>query len=77
MNPKVIRKHWHNPANGRHYQAHLYQDLLDAWILLRSWRGGRHRGNEKMAVVPSYEDGLAQIHRINSVRTRHGYQLVK
>lgn len=77
LDPSVrMRRKWHNPCNGRHYQAELYQDLLGDWILIRTWRGDRHRGNEKMAVVASYQDGLDQISRIASIRTRRGYQLV-
>lgn len=77
LDPRAyIRKKWHNATNGRHYQADLYRDLFEAWILIRSWRGDRHRGNEKMAVVASYQDGLAQIKRIDSTRTRRGYRRV-
>lgn len=69
-----MRKQWLNPSNGRHYELHLYQDLLGDWVLLRIWCGKRHRGNAKQSLVPSYQAGLHQVSRIVAVRTRHGYR---
>lgn len=71
-----MRKQWQNTANGRQYTCLLFQDLLGDWVLIRSWHGHKHRGNEKMCVVPSYEDGVLQVGRIERLRTRRGYQLV-
>lgn len=38
--------------------------------------GKRHRGNAKISLVPSYQDGLCQVGRIERIRTRHGYRPV-
>lgn len=71
-----MKRKWIHPGNGRHYQVDLYMDLLGDWVLIRAWCGIKHRGNEKMSVVMSYQDGLSQIQRIERLRTRRGYQPV-
>jgi predicted DNA-binding WGR domain protein len=67
---------WHNQSNNRHYQVELFFDLLGDWILIRRWKGIARRGNEKMAVVTSYQDGLNQVSRIDRLRTRRGYRRI-
>jgi predicted DNA-binding WGR domain protein len=76
LTPLSMKKQWQNTANGRQYTCVLYDDILGDWVLIRSWSGHNRRGNEKMAVVASYEDGLDKIGRIEKMRTRRGYQLV-
>ncbi|MGH8562695.1 MAG: hypothetical protein ACREXW_00890 [Gammaproteobacteria bacterium] len=51
---------WHNPTNGRRYQAILGRDLFGDWVLWRGWCGAGGKGGGEMrqalhdtAVVPA------------------------
>lgn len=66
--------HWHNPANGRRYQAVLGPDLFGDWVLWRGWcsADGR-RGGERRDVFTWEEEGEALLKRVARRRERRGY----
>jgi hypothetical protein len=68
-----MRQEWFNPSNGRRYLIELFEDLLGDWILIRRWMGMRRPGNQKMALMPSYEKALDHIKRIEGKRQKRGY----
>lgn len=65
---------WHNPTNGRRYQAVLGPDLFGDWILWRGWCGadGR-RGGMRRDVFTWEEDGLRALVRVKRRRQARGY----
>jgi predicted DNA-binding WGR domain protein len=65
---------WTNPENGRYYQADLVLDLFGNWSLVLAWGGlGSNRGSMRTTSVPSHEDGLKQIMKIDKRRKQRGY----
>ena len=73
----LLRQEWYNPHNQRRYLAELFEDLLGDWILIRRWWGARRKGNQKMALVASYAEGLEHLANIDSKRKARGYQRVR
>lgn len=69
-----MRQEWFNPDNGRHYLIELFEDLLGDSILIRRWTGMRRPGNQKMALMASYEEALHQLKVIEDKRRQRGYR---
>lgn len=69
--------HWHNPTNGRRYQAVVGTDLLGDSYLWRGWSGadGR-RGGERQDVFTWESDCLSALHRVIRRRRARGYVLL-
>ena len=68
---------WHNPTNGRRYQAVLGEDLLGDWVLWRGWCGADGRRGGEMEVVFTWEgDCLSALHRVSRRRRKRGYVLL-
>lgn len=65
---------WHNPDNGRRYQAVLGPDLFGDTVLWRGWcgRDGR-RGGERRDVFTWEEEGDRALKRVARRRERRGY----
>lgn len=65
---------WHNPENGRRYQAVLGPDLFGDTVLWRGWcsADGR-RGGERRDVFTWQEEGEALLRRVGRRRARRGY----
>ena len=72
-----MRQEWYNPQNERRYLVELFEDLLGDWILVRRWWGVKRRGNQKMALVSSYADGLQHLANIDGKRKARGYHRVR
>ena len=72
-----MRQEWYNPQNERRYLAELFQDLFGDWILIRRWWSAKRKGNQKMALVQSYADGMERLANIDDKRKSHGYQRVR
>lgn len=69
--------HWHNPANGRRYQAVLDVDLFGDWVLWRGWCGADGaRGGERRDVFTWEEEGEALLKRVGRRRQARGYARV-
>lgn len=69
--------HWHNPTNGRRYQAVLGQDLFGDIVLWRGWcsADGR-RGGEMAEVFTWEEDADRALKRVARRRERRGYERI-
>jgi predicted DNA-binding WGR domain protein len=69
----VIR-HWHNPTNGRRYQAVLGPDLFGDTVLWRGWcSADGSRGGERSDVFTWEEEGDRALKRVARRRERRGY----
>lgn len=69
---------WHNPQNGRHYQAVVGADLFGDSFLWRGWWGANgKRGGEKQDVFTWEGDCLSALHRVIRRRERRGYVLLE
>lgn len=65
---------WHNPQNGRRYQAVLGPDLFGDWILWRGWcAGDGRRGGERQDVFTWEAEAEALLRRVGRRRERRGY----
>jgi len=72
-----MQQEWYKPDNGRRYLAELVEDLFGDWILIRRWWGAKRKGNQKMALVQSYADGIERLANIDGKRKARGYQRVR
>ena len=69
--------YWHNPTNGRRYQAVVGLDLFGDSVLWRGWCGlDGKRGGQKQDVFTWEGDCLSALHRVIRRRERRGYVLL-
>ena len=68
---------WIHPEKARYYQVHLDRDLFGHWTLRKVWGGiDSSRGRMHNTGIPSYDDGMKQIHEIAKRRGQHGYRRI-
>ena len=68
---------WHNPANGRRYQAVVGPDLFGDSVLWRGWCGADgKRGGERKDVFTWEGDCLRALGRVRRRRQARGYVLL-
>jgi predicted DNA-binding WGR domain protein len=72
-----MRQEWFNPSNGRRYLVELFEDLLGDWVLIRRWAGPSRSGNQKIAVMATYDAALSQFRRIEGKRQKRGYRKIE
>jgi predicted DNA-binding WGR domain protein len=66
---------WINTNNRRYYRAIVQCDLLGDWTLIRSWGClDNNRGQVRIEVVGSKEDGNRIIAATHKRRIARGYQ---
>ena len=61
----------------RYYAVRIYQDLFGDWIIESAW-GGLHNnlGNWKRHMLPSYQEAINTLLRINKQRHARHYGIV-
>lgn len=69
---------WEHPVKLRYYQIFLFKDLLNDWIVTKSW-GSLHssRGGGGVTHMPcdSLEEAKKLIVNLSKLRNRRGYVL--
>jgi hypothetical protein len=61
----------------RYYKAHLFEDLLGDWVVVRAWGGKFNRlGGTSTEQVGGVEEGRALLKQISAEREKRRYQLI-
>jgi hypothetical protein len=75
MDERVHDERWVNREKARYDEAHLCQDLLGDWTLLKVWGGcGSRRSRLHRTGVASYAAGLEALRAIGERRRARGYE---
>ena len=70
-------RHYRNDNKRRYYTAHLAQDLLGDWVLIKAWGSlDNGLGRIDQQLVTSYEDGQTQLDAIEERRRKRQYHRI-
>lgn len=72
------RLRWEEPNKKRYYQIFLSRDLLNDWVVTKSYGSLQNAmGKVTHIACPSLEDAKKLIDQITRTREKRGYVLVK
>jgi len=75
IEPLFLR--WVHHQKQRFYQVYLGKDMLQDYVLTKSWGSiGESRGRVILIAYSSYAEAVTEVNKVIQVRRRRGYLLV-
>ncbi len=68
---------WEHPQKQRYYQIYLSKDMLQDYVLTKSWGGiGENSGRMVHVAYSSCTEAIAEVKKVTQVRKTRGYLLI-